>query len=486
MVKADKTEDNLGQTQFRVEEYKRPEFEVTVSAPKEAKRPGEVVAARINAKYYFGEPVPNAKVKYTVRKSNWWAGYHFPTPYDWLFASWGVGDYDTGRRNIGGEGSGKIVKEGEVTTDAKGFAELSFKTDELEPIDDNNWWARYSNPLYTIEAEVTDQSRRTIEAQGEVKVARQQYFAFLKTDNGYFQQGDRVPLELRTQDANDQPVAASGTMVVYRLLPGDNKEEKVFEEPISTNADGYAKWIWEAKESGQFRVEYQATDDWGQSVKAQQEIWVVGDHIGAIRLRGVTILLDKETYAQGDTIRARLVADQPGATVLLTQEADNEILRRDVYKIDGQSREIDIPVEKKHVPNFYLAAALVQDYEVFQAQTEVFVPPVRQLLNINVKGDKDVYKPGETGTFTITARDYAGNPARAEVSLALIDASLFYIQKSFTPDVRQFYYGTRRSDGVQLDSSRSGNPQARREDDDKTPDYETHNWNCRITSANCS
>ncbi len=474
LVKGD-DEDGLGGTQFRVEEYKRPEFEVTVSAPTEAKRPGETVAARINAKYYFGSPVPNAKVKYTVRKASWWANYRFPTPYDWLYSSWGVGQYDTGRRNIGGEGSGKIIKEGEVVTDEKGFAELSFKTDELEAVDDDNWWARYSNPLYTIEAEVTDQSRRTIEAQGQVKVARQQYFAFLDTDRGYFAQGDRVAIELRTQDANDQPMAASGKMVVYRLLEG-NKEEKTFEEAISTNAEGYAKWTWEAKESGQFRVEYRATDAWGQEVKAQQEIWVVGDKVGAIRLRGVTILLDKESYAEGETIKARLVADQPGATVMLTQEVENEILRRDVYKIDGQSREISIPVDKARVPNFYLAAALVQDYEVFQTQTEVFVPPIRQLLDINVKGDKAVYKPGETGTFEVTARDYAGKPARAEVSLALVDASLFYIQKSFTPDVRQFYYGDRRGDGVNLDSSRSGNPQARREDDNKTPNYETHGF----------
>ena len=345
----------------------------------------------------------------------------------------------------------------------------------MEPIDDNNWWARYSNPLYTIEAQVTDQSRRTIEAQGEVKVARQQYFAFLDAKNGYFQKGDRVPIELRTQDANEQPVAASGKMVVYRLLPG-NKEEKVFEEAIATNAEGRAFWTWDAKDSGQFRVEFQATDAWGQEVKAQQQIWIVGERVGAIRLRGVTILLDKETYAEGETIKARLVADKPGATVLLTQEVGTEILRRDVYKIEGQSREIQIPVDKTKVPNFFLNAALAQDFEVYQAQVEVFVPPVRQLLSIEVKGDKAVYKPGEVGTFQITARDYAGKPARAEVSLALTDASLFYIQKSFTPDVRQFYYGDRRTNEVELDSSRSGNPQARREDDEKTPNYEQHNW----------
>ncbi|HEX8463084.1 MAG TPA: MG2 domain-containing protein, partial [Abditibacterium sp.] len=260
-----------GGTQFRVEEYKRPEFEVTVTAPTEAKRPGETVAARINAKYYFGSPVANAKVKYTVRKSTWWANYRFPSPYDWLYSSWGVGQYETGRRNIGGEGSGKIIKEGEVTTDAQGFAELSFKTDEIEAMGANDWWSRYSNPLYTIEAEVTDASRRVIEAQGQVKVARQPYFAFLDTQRGYFQKGDRVPIEIRTQDANEQSVAASGKMTVFKLLPG-NREEKVFEEATSTDATGRAFWNWTATDSGQFRVEWSSRGVWGEEIKAQTEI----------------------------------------------------------------------------------------------------------------------------------------------------------------------------------------------------------------------
>ncbi len=471
----DEDEEALGQTPFRVEEYKRPEFEVTVSAPTEVKRPGETIAARINAKYYFGAPVPNAKVKYTVRKSTWWANYRFPTPYDWLYASWGAGSYDTGRRNIGGEGSGEIVKEGEVVTDAQGFAELSFATSALEKIEDGNWWARYSNPLYTIEAEVTDASRRTIEAQGQVKVARQPYFAFLDVKRGYFQKGDRVPVELRTQDANEQSVAASGKMTVYKLLPGD-KEEKIAEETVATDASGRVFWNWEATDSGQFRIEFSAKGEWGDEIKAQTEIWVVGDEIGSIRLRGVTILLDKKSYEQGDTLRARLVADKPGANVLLTQEASGDILRRDVIHIDAQSKEIEIPIQKKHVPNFFLAAALIQDFEVYQAQTEVFVPPTRQLLNLKISGDKATYKPGESGTFQVEARDYSGKPARAEVSLALVDASLFYIQQSYAPDIRGFYYGDRRQNSVNLDSSRSGNPEARVENDAKTPNYETHGF----------
>ncbi len=65
---------------------------------------------------------------------------------------------------------------------------------------------------------------------------------------------------------------------------------------------------------------------------------------------------------------------------------------------------------------------------------------------------------------------------RAEVSVALIDASLFYIQKDYAPDIRLFYYGERRANSVNLDSHRSGQPQAHTEDDQKYQNYEQHGW----------
>ncbi len=480
------------QAGFRVEEYKRPEFEVTVAAPKDVKKPGETVEARLSARYYFGAPVPNAHVKYTVRKSVWYSEFRFPSPYDWLTTAWGMDSYGN-RRNIGSEGSGEIVFEGTTTTDAQGAAKIAFKTSALDAqpqyVIENGWWRGRPNPLYTVEAEITDSSRRTIEAQGQVKVANQAYFAFLNTSQGYAQKGDRVPVELRTQDANAQPVAASGVMRVFRLLPSD-KEEKLLEQPISTDATGRATWTWEARDSGQFRIEFEGQSEWGDKPKAALEAWVVGENVGQIRLRGVTILLDKPAYEEGQTLHARLVADTPGASVLFTQEANGQILKRDIIQIGapinrdayymrlpsgGQSVEVSIPIDKSKVPNFFLGAALVQDYEVFQAQTEVIVPPTRQLLTLDVKGDKATYKPGETGTFHIRARDWSGQPARAEVSLALVDASLFYIQADTTPDARSFFYGDRRGNSVNLDSSRSGNIEARSETPPE-PNIERHGW----------
>ena len=190
----------------------------------------------------------------------------------------------------------------------------------------------------------------------------------------------------------------------------------------------------------------------------------------------MTIVLDKRVYEEGDVAKVLLVADKPDTTVLLTQESNGEVLRRDVITIEGKNRQIEIPITHDRVPNFAIAAALVKDYEVFQAQQEVFVPPTRALLNVKVKADKDEYKPGETGTFEIEATDYAGKPARGEFSIAATDASLFYIQQDTTPDMRGFFYGERRPINVQLDSSRSGNGELFVRDNTKYEKYDTHGW----------
>ena len=63
---------------FEVQEYKKPEFKVTVKGPKEFAAVGEKVSFTINANYFFGAPVTNADVHYYIYKQRyyhwWWSG----------------------------------------------------------------------------------------------------------------------------------------------------------------------------------------------------------------------------------------------------------------------------------------------------------------------------------------------------------------------------------------------------------------------------
>src|SRR5258708_28107006 len=70
---------------FGVEEYKKPEFEVTIDAPTEPVMLGEKIPARITAKYYFGSPVAKAKVHYKVLRSNYTQQWYPTGAWDWLY-----------------------------------------------------------------------------------------------------------------------------------------------------------------------------------------------------------------------------------------------------------------------------------------------------------------------------------------------------------------------------------------------------------------
>src|SRR5262249_195253 len=88
--------DNLGGGSFRVEEYKKPEFEVGVESPSEPAALGETVVATVKAKYYFGAPVTQAKVKFKVLRSGYVTTWYPRGDWDWFYGGgywWFTGDY---------------------------------------------------------------------------------------------------------------------------------------------------------------------------------------------------------------------------------------------------------------------------------------------------------------------------------------------------------------------------------------------------------
>ena len=96
---------------------------------------------------------------------------------------------------------------------------------------------------------------------------------------------------------------------------------------------------------------------------------------------------------------------------------------------------------------------MVSDAQLFVDTKQVVVPPVQQFLSIDVKSDREQYQPREEGTLSVSAKDVNGKPVSAEIGLGLIDESVKYIQQDYAGDPRQFYYGNKRSQTVQTQST---------------------------------
>ncbi|MEN8150928.1 MAG: MG2 domain-containing protein, partial [Planctomycetota bacterium] len=194
-------------TQFRVEEYKKPEFEVKVASDAARVEPGAKVTAKVTATYYFGAPVAHGKLKYQVfrqpyvhhmpikRRFGWYYEDLYPTPRHW----WGR----------------ELVTEGEADLADDGTFEIEFDAKKYKDERDSRFF---------IEAKVTDQSRREIHGSAQIFATKKPFFVQTESRRSLYKPGDAVEITVKAEDANRNPVASEGKLVLAKRV--DREEEK--------------------------------------------------------------------------------------------------------------------------------------------------------------------------------------------------------------------------------------------------------------------
>jgi uncharacterized protein YfaS (alpha-2-macroglobulin family) len=480
-------------TLFRLEEYKLPEFKVTVQTPEEngkkkAFRVGEKVEVNIQADYYFGGPVANATVEVLVYQNPFYHYWHPAREFSWFYE-----DMDSAQGRWGRSyGGGQIIKRETIKTDAGGKAMLTFDTPRNSPQDFD----------YRVEARVTDSSRREIQGQGNVRVTRQRYYVYPHPDHNLYRPQDTVRVEFKALDANEQPVTTEGTvhitrdrwlevwvapdgrevkgdelnrlrasLPVFPPLPRTNEagwslkfqgyeHDDVLTRVIKTDTNGVAELTFRPEREGYYSIAWASEDRPGtqlartNTIRAQTTVWVASGATTELGYRhgGVEIIVDKDTFRAGQKAAVMLVAPVNDRHILFTVEGE-DLYSYQLVHLDGTVKLLELPMEEKHVPNVFLSAVLVHDRQVFTDTKQVIVPPTRNFLSVEVQPDRAQYQPQEEGTWTVVTRDNEGKPVAAEVALSVADESVFYIQEDYAGDPRQFYFGTKRQQLVQTSST---------------------------------
>ncbi len=470
---------------FRLEEYKLPEFKVSVQTPEEDGRKksfklGEKVEATVQADYYFGGPVANASVELLVYQNPYYQWWQEPRDYPWYYEDLSPTNYVYGR------GQGQIIKRETLKTDAQGKAAITFDTPRGASQDFE----------YRIEARVTDSSRREIAGSGTVRVTRQRYYVYLQAGHNIYRPQDKVSVNINAVDANRQPVEVNGRIKLTRdywyeiwldpngrevkgeelkrlreksrvFPPAVRPQEKPWQlkfrgyehddiktETAKTDRDGKTEFNFTPEREGYYRITWASTDKDGAPINAETTVWVATGATTDLGYRygGLQIIVDKDTFRAGQTAPVMLVAPTNDRYVLFSVEGE-EIYNYQLVHLTGNVKLIELPIEDKHVPNIFLSAAMVSDRQITADLKPIIVPPVEHFLDLEVKADRDEYQPREEGTLTVTARDQNGKPVAAEVALGLVDESIFYIQQDYAGDPRQFYYGAKRPQTVQTQST---------------------------------
>ena len=196
---------------------------------------------------------------------------------------------------------------------------------------------------------------------------------------------------MRTLDADGKPISVPGTARILRVTATREKTttatsrrrpRRSYSEPIRTDDQGRGSFEWTAREEGRYRVVWEARDAWEQTVAAREEAWIAGEAAGGgvVHNKHALLIPERSDYRIGDTARVLLVADEPGTTVLLTQELEWRILSKRVIRVSGRSEVLEIPLTQAQSPDVTLVITGIRGREAFRSTATLYVrPPSRSL-----------------------------------------------------------------------------------------------------------
>lgn len=445
---------------FEVQEYKKPEYKVSVTAQDKFAPAGKQTKFTVEARYFFGAPVTRADVKYYIYRSRY---YHFRGADDADAETYGADEAEQetfyGADDYGGDdgygGYGDdLVKEGEGTLNRDGKLEVAFNVptpDEKQPFDFT----------YRLQVEVTDAARRTNEGKASFTGTRGSLVADTTSDRYVYRRGDTARLRVRAADYENRPRAAKvilqfvETLYEAREVEGKKQVEYISRDKLLSTADveineqGEAVYDYVVPRAGSITIKTVLNESGREYVSTVDSIYATDDENdwdesliageGAIK-----IVFDKKIYQPGETARVLCILPKDGAShLLVTTELDTLMTVRRVLATN-RAVAFDVPIERRYTPNAFLSVAMVRDGELYTQDRTLVVPARDKVLSVEVIPDKQEYRPREVASYTISVRHFDGTPAQnAEVSLGVVDEAVYEIRGESAGDMRTTFYGRR-------------------------------------------
>ncbi len=445
---------------FRVEEYKKPEFEVTVDAPTRPIALGDSFSAKVTARYYFGQPVADATIRYRVHRTTHASDWFPIGPWDWLYRPgywWSGGEYSW----YPGWGQWGCARPGpwfrpiaHMPPEVVAHGEAKLRPDGTFDITVDTQFAKQSlgdrDHNYRLEVEVVDASRRTIVGQGRVIVARQPFRVYVWGDRGFYTVGDTIAARFAARTVDGKPVQGDGTVRLLKIgyKNGNPIEEEVQAWELSTDTDGESQLKISASESGQYRLSYTVTDQEQRTIQGGHLLTVMGRGLDGsdFRFNDIELLADRQEYRPGDSVKLQINTNQKDSFVLLFLRPVGSYYKMPKpIRIQGKSTTYDFKITRADMPNIFVEAVTVSHGELHSETLQICVPPEEKVMTLDVHASAKAYQPGEDATIELQLTDANGDPLVGNAVVAVYDKSTEYISGgSNVPDIRSFFWSWKR------------------------------------------
>ncbi|MBR4682602.1 MAG: hypothetical protein IKP06_04805 [Elusimicrobiaceae bacterium] len=402
---------------FSLEEYKRPDYELTLNAPASALAYDKKAVLSGTAKYYFGAPMEKATVTYTLKRR----GY-VPPFYWWWF------------RPLGKD---KIIAQGKTVTNEKGIFEISFTPTRQEEDEE------FAN--YELNAQVYDESGRAISATRSYKISVHPHLFKVEFTQGFYNANQAAPLaNINLVDADGTPVSGELSFVISQL---ENRQPKqtdaaprcydcpntthldalyrdfaaqktVLKDKLSFKTPGEQMVSLPALPEGVYRLELTS-----EKAAAQKMVFIVADEKSNLQLPDVA-LVQHATYHPGETLRALIGAGNlQGSKQIEVYQQDNFLTHRAL--LAGGVEVFTMPITNNHRGGVALRWFGASDYQLHTAQTAAKVPFDNKELKVTALIPAAV-KPGQATNWKITVKNASGTPVNGLINATVYDKSLDY------------------------------------------------------------
>jgi len=473
---------------FKVAEYRKPDYQVKVTPEKENYINGEKAKIKVNVDYYFGAPLANAKVNWTVQSMDYYFnefdGDWYSFSKEGYFCYWGC------------EGKTTTITSGRGVTNEKGELEIKL------PIDINK---KEMSQIYKLEVTAEDITKRSVSNRITFPVHKGEYYVGINNRDYVVKTGDDAAFDLVSVDFKGKPVANKKMKVKFSKREWNTIRKKnvdgeyyytngyedkfIGEKIVFTNKKGKADVKFSTKEGGLFRASVESIDKSKNIISSATNIYVGSDDYvfwGRDNNDRIELVPDKQEYKIGDVAKVLIKSPYQGVKALVTYERNN-ILEKKVIELKSNSETLEIPITEDFIPNVFVSVVLMKgssnpnvgaaadqtvatgkdsqliekakikkkkknlerNIETFKmGYTTLFVNTVSKKLNIDLKTDKSSYEPRDEVTIELKTTDVKGNPVAAEVSIAVVDKSVLALTETVTADLINYFY-RKRMLGVQ-------------------------------------
>ena len=381
---------------FRVEEYKRPTFEITFPKVNEKYTWGDTVVVKASAKTYAGVPVQGAKVEYQVTRRNqlWW---------------WGAGS------------AGQLVKTDSCVTREDGTfdveipLEASLSGKDETDMSDFMRQARFFN--FEVSAIVTDISGESHEGVMSLPLGTKPTILTVNLPKR-IETDSLKTVTFAYRNASGMPISSR---LKYRIDKGEWKDAEA-NAPVSikeyASSSASSSLVWK---SGVHQLEAICGQD---TLQQKFTLFSMKDTHPVEPTTEWYYQTAKTFPRDGKPVYIQVGSSENGAHIVYSIIAGNKLLEKGAWELGDSIVTLPFTYKEEYASGIVLNYSFVKQGKCYTRMMSIARPLPEKKLNIAWKTFRNRLTPGQKEEWTLKITTPDGKPAKAQLMSVLYDKSL--------------------------------------------------------------